>query len=132
MSVFQSPRFLPVVLRIDAASCAATGALQLAAAPTLAAWFGLPQALLTATGAFLLAVCALALFASRAPVRRPLVWIMVAGNAAWVLGCLELLFTGAASTALGQAWLVVQAVAVGVLAELEWMGLQRAPATALA
>ena len=132
MNVFASPRFLTTVLRVDAASCAATGLLQLAAAPTLAAWFGLPQGLLTATGWFLLAVCAFALWASRAPIRRPAVWILVAGNAAWVLGCVELLVTGAAGTGLGQAWLVVQALAVGLLAELEWMGLKRAPAAAWA
>jgi hypothetical protein len=132
MNVFASPRFLPTVLRVDAASCAATGLLQLVAAPALAAWFGLPQGLLTATGWFLLAVCAFALWASRAPIRRPAVWILVLGNAAWVLGCVELLVTGAAATALGQAWLVVQALAVGLLAELEWMGLKRAPAAAWA
>lgn len=129
---FASPRFLPTVLRIDAASCAATGLLQLAAAPALASLFGLPQPLLAATGGFLLAVCAFALVASRTPVRRPLVALMVLGNALWVLGCLGLLLTGVAATGWGQAWLAVQAVAVGVLAELEWMGLRRTPAAALA
>lgn len=132
MSLFASPRFLPTVLRVDAASCAATGALQLAGAPRLADWFGLPAPLLTATGAFLLAVCAYALWASRMPIRRPAVLLLVAGNALWVLGCVALLAVGAATTPLGQAWLVVQAVAVGLLAELEWSGLRRAPAAAWA
>ena len=125
-----SPGFLPLVLRVDAASCAATGALQLAAAPTLSTLFGLPQPLLVATGAFLLAVCAFALWASRSPIRRPAVGLLIAGNGLWVLGCLELLLTGAAATGLGQAWLLVQALAVALLAGLEWLGLKRAPARA--
>ena len=132
MNAFASPNFLPLVLRLDAASCAATGLLQLAAASTLAGLFGLPEPLLVASGWFLLAVCAFALFASRKPVRRPLVVLMVLGNALWVLGCVALLAAGVPGTGLGQAWLVVQAVAVGLLAELEWMGLKRAPATAWA
>lgn len=126
------PAFLPLVLRLDAASCALTGALQLLAAPALADLFGLPQALLAGTGWFLLAVCAYALWASRAPVRRPAVWLLVAGNALWVLGCVELLLTGAAATVVGVAWVAVQAAAVALLAALEWQGLRRMPATAWA
>ena len=51
-----------------------------------------------------------------------------ADSAATNLGCAELLVSGAAATGLGQAWLVLQAVVVGLLAELEWMRLRRAPA----
>jgi hypothetical protein len=131
MNLTSSPRFLSTVLWLDAASCLATGLLQIAAPEALSAWFGLPAGLLTATGWALIAVAVFAAFAARAP-RAPLVWIMVAGNAAWLLGCVELLLTGAAGTALGVAWIVVQAVVVGVLGELEWLGLKRAPATAMA
>ena len=127
MNLFTPPRFLPTVLWADAGSALATGLLQLAAAPLLAQWFGLPPVLLTASGWVLLAVAAYAAWCARQP-RRPAVLALVAGNALWVLGCLELLFTGGAGTLLGQAWLVVQAVAVGVLAELEWIALRRAPA----
>jgi hypothetical protein len=49
-----------------------------------------------------------------------------------VLGSVELLLTGAAATAFGVAWLVVQALAVGFLAELEWLGLRRSSSTAMA
>jgi hypothetical protein len=131
MNLTSSPRFLSTVLWVDAASCLATGLLQLAAPQTLSAWFGLPAGLLTATGWVLLAVAAFAAVAARAP-RPLLVWVMVLGNAAWLLGCAELLLTGAAGTALGVAWIVLQAVVVGVLGELEWLGLKRAPATAMA
>jgi hypothetical protein len=131
MNLTSSPRFLSTVLWVDAASCLATGLLQLAAPAALSAWFGLPLGLLTATGWALLAVAAFAAVAALAP-RPPLVWAMVAGNAAWLLGCAELLLTGAAGTALGVAWIVMQAVVVAVLGELEWLGLRRAPAAAMA
>ena len=131
MSLISSPRFLSTVLWLDAASCLATGLLQLAAPGPLSAWFGLPAPLLTATGWLLLAVSAFAAFAARSP-RPPMVWVMIAGNAAWLLGCVELLLTGAAGTAFGVAWLVMQALVVGVLGELEWLGLKRAPAAAMA
>lgn len=131
MNIVSSPRFLSTVLWLDAASCLATGALQLAAPATLSAWFGLPAPLLTSTGWMLLAVAAFAAVAARSP-RPPLVWVMIVGNAAWLLGCAELLLTGAAGTALGVAWLLLQALVVGVLGELEWLGLKRAPTTAMA
>jgi hypothetical protein len=132
MNFVSSPRFLPTVLWADAASALATGVLQLAAAPLLAEWFGLSAGLLTASGWVLLAVAAYAAWLARGPIRRPAVLALVAGNALWVLGCVELLLTGAAATAFGVAWLVVQALAVGFLAELEWLGLRRSSSTAMA
>ncbi len=131
MNPTSSTRFLSTVLWVDAASCLATGLVQLAAPTALSAWFGLPEGLLAATGWMLLAVAAFAAVAARTP-RPPLVWMMIVGNAAWLLGCAELLLTGAAGTALGVAWLVMQGLVVGVLGELEWLGLKRAPATAMA
>jgi hypothetical protein len=132
MNFLASPRFLPAVLWADAASALATGVLQLTAAPLLSAWFGLPTGLLTTSGWVLLAVAAYAAWTARNPIRRPAVLALVAGNALWVAGCVELLLTGAAATALGVAWLVIQALAVGVLAELEWMGLRRTSSAAMA
>ncbi|TWO69369.1 hypothetical protein FN976_18945 [Caenimonas sedimenti] len=130
MNVFSSPRFLRNVLWADAVSCAATGALQLAAAGWLAQVLGLPGELLLASGGLLVGVVLLASWlATREPVPRAPLWVLIAGNWLWVAGCLGLLFTGAATTTLGQAYLVLQAVAVIVLAELEWMGLRRYPVT---
>lgn len=124
-------RFLSLLLWADAASAAATGILQVAAAPVLARWFGLPPALVLASGAVLLAVAVFAGALARSP-RRGGVLALVGLNAAWVLGCLDLLVAGSAGTALGSAWLVVQAVAVGALAELEWVALKRVARTAFA
>ena len=65
--------------------------------------------------------------------RRPLLGALVVGNFAWVAACGVLLFHGAVSpTPLGQAYLVVQAVAVLVLAELQWMALRRTRPAAMA
>jgi hypothetical protein len=44
----------------------------------------------------------------RAKIPRPLVWIVVAGNAAWALVSIALLFSSA-----------MQAIAIGVFAELQ-------------
>ncbi len=133
MQMIASPRFLPAVLWVDAAAGVATGTLQVAAAPLLAGWLGLPQGLLSGAGIALFAYAAFAAWLARGrPVSRIGVLLLVFGNLAWVAGCLELLFTGAATTALGQAWLALLALAVGALAALEWAGLRQAPRTAWA
>ncbi|MEO7392647.1 MAG: hypothetical protein ABIU58_10760 [Ramlibacter sp.] len=129
MSLFASPRFLRNVLLADAASCIATGVLQLLFTADLARLFNLPAVLLIGTGWFLLAYAAFVGFiATRDPVPRGGVWLLVAGNLGWAAGCLALLASGAiAATALGVAWILAQAATVAVLAELQWTGLRRAP-----
>ena len=119
-----SPAVLRRVLAFDALSGAGTGALHLLLAPLLSTWLGLPGPLLQASGvaifAFVLLAGWLALQAS--PPRGPLM-VIVLLNVAWALGCVWLAFGGAAApTSLGVAYLLVQAVAVLALAELEWMG----------
>lgn len=121
---FSSPSVLRRVLAFDAVSGAATGALHLLLAPVLAAWLGLPEALLQATGLAIFAFVALAgwLALQASPPRGPLMAIVLL-NFAWAVGCLWLAFGGAVDpTPLGLAYLLVQAFVVAVLAELEWMG----------
>jgi hypothetical protein len=124
--MFSSLLFLRRVLKLDAASCAATGALQVAAAPALAGLFGLPQPLLIGTGLFMLVYAAAVLWLSlRASVSRVLVWVVIAGNCLWAIDCVWLLASGqVAATALGQTWVLMQAVVVVVLAGLQWLGLR--------
>lgn len=111
----------------DAASCAATGALQLALTGALARMTGLPAPLLLATGVFLLAYAgAAAWMASRAIPPRRLIGLVVVGNFGWAAACVVLLAVGgAALSPLGWAWVIAQALTVIVLAELQWMGLRR-------
>lgn len=126
MSVFASSRFLPRVMWADAASCAATGVLQLAFTGPLARLTGLPAPLLLGTGVFLLVYAAAAgWMASRAVPPRRLIGLVVLGNFGWAAACVALLaITGAAIAPLGWAWVIAQAVTVVVLAELQWMGLR--------
>lgn len=127
MSVFASPRFLPRVMWADAASCATTGALQVAFTGALAALTGLPAPLLVGTGLFLLAYAAVAaLTAMRRTPPRTLIGLVVLGNFGWAVACVALLVSGMFPvTAVGIAWVLAQAVCVVVLAELQWTGLRR-------
>lgn len=129
-----SPVGLRRVLWADALSGTGTAVLHLALAGTLSGLLGLPAALLSASGILLLLYVALAgTLALQATPSRALLGALVVGNFAWVAACLALLFGGLVlPTPLGQAYLAVQAVAVLVLAELQWMALRRQRPTALA
>lgn len=132
-SLIASPHFLRRVLWLDAATGVATGLLQYAFADALAPLLGLPAKLLlgagVALGGFVLGI---AWIATRPAIPAGAVWVLIAANALWVLGCLGLLASSlVAPTVFGVSFLISQAVTVGVLAELEWMGvrkLQPAPA----
>ncbi len=127
MSMFASPRFLPRVMWADAASCAASGALQLVAGQPLSDVTGLPLALLQWTGWFLLGYALLAAWmAARSPVPRRLIGLVVVGNLGWAVACVALLSLGGLGlSAWGVAWVLAQALVVVVFAELQWTGLRR-------
>lgn len=126
--------FLRRVLAVDAASCLGVGATCAAGAGVLAGPLGLPRMLLLEAGLVLL-LCAAVIgwLASRREAPRGLVLAVIAGNAAWVLGSLLLLVSPfVAPTTLGALFVLAQAAAVAVLAELEWVGLRRSEATVAA
>jgi hypothetical protein len=129
-SLFDSPHFLRRVLWLDAISGAATGVLQLLFPGFLSSLLGLPEALLLETGWVLLAFTAgIAFLATRQFVPSAGVWLLIGANALWVLGCLALLFGGWVTPGFsGKAFIAVQAVWVGLIAELEWVGLRKASA----
>ena len=89
--------------------------------------FNLPEALLRETGLFLIAYTALVgWLASRTTVLRPLVLLVVVGNAAWTVGSIALLFSGTVSPNLaGELMVVAQAIATGVFAELQYVGMRK-------
>src|SRR5438105_11463344 len=93
----------------------------------LAPFLNLPEALLRETGLFLIAYTALVgWLASRASVAKPLVLLVVVGNAAWTVCSIALLLSGAVSPNLaGELMVVAQAIATGVFAELQYVGLRR-------
>lgn len=89
--------------------------------------FNLPDMLLLEAGLFLIAYAALVgWLASRASVPRLLVLLVVVGNAAWTVGSIALLLSGAVSPNLaGELMVVAQAIATGVFAELQYVGLRK-------
>jgi hypothetical protein len=96
-------------------------------AGVLAPFLNLPEALLRETGLFLIAYTALVgWLGTRQSVLRALVLLVVAGNAAWTLASIALLFSGAVNpNLLGEIVVVAQAIATGVFAELQYIGLRR-------
>ncbi|TYO63942.1 hypothetical protein FXV83_24860 [Bradyrhizobium hipponense] len=103
-------------------------------ASAFAALFNLPEALLSETGLFLIAYAALVgWLASRAAAPKPLVLLVVIGNVAWTIGSIALLFSGAVSPNLsGELMVVAQAIATGVFAELQYVGLRKSENAAMA
>jgi hypothetical protein len=93
----------------------------------LAPLLNLPEALLRETGLFLIAYTALVgWLGTRQSVLKPLVLLVVAGNAAWTLASIALLFSGAVNpNLLGEIVVVAQAIATGVFAEMQYIGLRR-------
>jgi hypothetical protein len=119
---------LRLALKADALVTAANGAAYLAVAGPLGDLLGLPAGLLRGLGAALLVYAGLVWLAgSRRTISGRAATAVIAANAAWVIasGLAALLAWGSPSTA-GTVWIVLQAVAVAVFAELQLMGLRHA------
>jgi hypothetical protein len=119
--------FLRRAILADAIFSGASALLLSFGAGELAPWLSLPEMLLRETGLFLIAYAALVgWLGTRPAVPKALVTIVIAGNAAWALASIVLLFSGAvAPNGLGEVLVVLQAIAVGALAELQYIGLRR-------
>ena len=108
------------ILAFDALTCALIGALLILFAPALAAWLGLPRDLLFYAGWLLIPVALfMALLARGTPPWMGGVWLVILGNAGWVLASLAILpVTG--PNLLGAGFVLVQAgvVACFTMAEL--------------
>ena len=100
-------------------------------AGVFAALFNLPEVFLLEVGLFLVAYAAfVGWLGSRQNMMKALVLIVIAGNAAWTLGSIALLFSGAvAPNVLGMVMVVAQAIATGVFAELQYIGLRKSVGT---
>ena len=99
-------------------------------AGVLAPFLTLPEVLLRETGLFLIAYAAVVgWLGTRQSVLKVLVLFVIVGNAAWTLGSIALLFSGAVTpNLLGEAFVAAQAIATGALAELQYIGLRRSGA----
>lgn len=125
---------LRAALRLDAIASGAMGVILLAGAPWLRSLLGMPQPLLLAVGAVCLCW---GLFVGAVSRRERLtegvVWAIIVLNAVWVIESAALLLLGwVQPTQLGTAFVIVQALAVAALAELQFVGLTRARRSAAA
>ncbi len=129
-SILASPHFLRRVLWLDAGTGLATALLQLLASDFLAGLLGLPAPLLIGSGWLMLGyVVGISLIATRTTIPRGPVMALIAANFLWVLACLTLLLGAlVAPTLLGKTFIAMQAVTVGLLLELQWLGVRREPA----
>jgi hypothetical protein len=124
---------LRFALLADALASGAMGVLMAAGAGVLAPLLGLPLPLLLWAG---LPLIPFALFVGWAGTREQpptgAAWAIVIVNLAWVAGSVVLLAVlPQAPTILGYAFVIAQALAVLVLAVLQWAGLGRAGGSAV-
>ena len=119
--------FLRRALQADAIFSGVSAAGLTLGAGLLAPLLHLPEALLRETGLFLIGYAALVgWLGTRSSVPKALVLMVIAGNAAWTLGSIALLFSGAVTpNLLGELFVVAQAIATGVFAELQYIGLRK-------
>lgn len=126
--------FLRRALQIDVIFSGAAALLLVFGAGFLASVLNLPEAFLRNTG-LILVVFALGVgyLASREMMSKAAVWAVIAINAVWTIDSIVLLASGWVSpNLLGQAFIVMQAIAVGVFAELEFIGLRKSASTVAA
>ncbi|HZS08146.1 MAG TPA: hypothetical protein VFD58_25150 [Blastocatellia bacterium] len=130
MPIISPSSFLRRALLADAAMSGAAGLLMMLGADFLTEPTGLPVALLRYAGLSLLPFAALLIWlATRASLPQPAVWVVIACNVSWTADSILLLLAGwVAPTALGKAFVVAQALAVLVMAELEYLGLRKSTA----
>lgn len=121
-------RALRLALKADAVASGGLGALALAAGGLLDGPLGLTRGFLVAVGVFLLAYAAfLVVIATRSRVIAPAVWLVIVGNAAWVIASVVFTFVDwYPLTTLGVVVVLAQALVVAVLAEMQVIGLRKA------
>jgi len=131
--MIESSAFLRRAIQADAIFSGASAVILTIGGGEIAPLLNLPEALLRETGLFLIAYAALVgWLGTRSVMPKILVAIVIAGNAAWALASIALLFSSAvAPNLLGEAAIAMQAIVVGVLAELQFVGLRRSSTVAV-
>ena len=126
-----APAFLRRALLADSAVCGCAGLVLLLGADALGEMLGLSPALLRWVGLVLLPFAALvAYLATRARVLPTATLGVVAANLLWAVCSLLLLVTGwVEPTAVGYVFIVGQALAVALFAEVQYMSLRTTSAT---
>ena len=132
MSFLASPDLLRRMLVIDAVTSGGFAIALIAAAEPLSDLLGLPVALLRWVGVAIMPFVLMVGWAGlRGAAPAGIVRVIVIANAAWVVASVGLLLSGwVTPTALGTAFVVAQAILVGLYAELQFIGLRRSSAFA--
>lgn len=120
-------RTLSAALVIDALVSGVAAAVFIAGSFVLAGFLGLPPALMLWAGIAIVPwVAGLLLISRQSRVSRTLIWTIIVANLAWVAASLYVAFGPAiAPTLAGKVFVVAQAVAVALFAELQALGLKR-------
>jgi hypothetical protein len=126
-TTLQPAKLLSFALLADAATSGLSGVLLASAAGALGPILGLPVELLRFAGLLFLPWAALLAYAgTRRNPPKALVWLIIVFNAIWVVESVMAIALGwLQPTTLGLAFVLAQAAAVGVLAELQFIGLRR-------
>jgi hypothetical protein len=128
----QMTNFLKRVLLLDAASCLGMGAGLALGAAMLAGPLGLSERLIEGAGLVLIPIgLFIGWLGTRSAAPAALVWVVIVGNVGWTAESLFVAFRQAGITALGTAFVAVQAAAVLGLALLEYVGVRKAPVVAV-
>ena len=120
-------RLLRFALITDAVATAATGLAMLTLSRVLEPLLGIPATLMYYAGLGLMPYAALVGYlGSRASMSRVVILAVIIGNILWALGTIVLLISGwITPTVLGYAFVIAQAVVVGVFAELQFVGFRQ-------
>ena len=118
--------FLRRILLLDALASGATGLLMALAAAPLQDWLGVPAMLLSAAGWCLILFAGLLVVLARSQsLPSGAVVAVIVLNGLWVVGSVVVLLAGLIQpSALGYAFVLGQAIAVALLAEMETVGLR--------
>lgn len=132
MNALQPNPMLRKALLLDGLLSGVTGLLLVLAAGWLGAFLELPRLLLLVAGSALLPFAAMLVWlSSRAEISRPVIWAVIAVNLIWVIDSLLLVVGWVSPNLFGYAFVIAQALAVGLLAELQWFGLRHSQAAVI-
>lgn len=109
------------ILRLDALTCLAMGALLILAGGNITALTGLPLVLVRGAG---IALVPIALFMAATAIWWATnglpVWLIILGNACWVAASLYVVTSVASITGFGVVFVLAQAVVVSAITVAEW------------
>ena len=127
LAMIRTETFLRRILILDGATCIAMGAALVLGSSALSDLLAIDSLVLRGAGAVLLPFAAFVLWtATRAEVPGWAVWAIIGLNLLWTVESFVGLAAGwLAPNALGVAFVIAQAVAVAVIAELEMIAVRR-------